>query len=315
MLSLRAFTRAAPRISTRIATSSSVLRTSFQSVVRRNGISLIGRAAAASFSTSRLRFADQQSQQLAVKLASEIELEKEEATLGTGSDDGVKQFFDENPDWSVAGADGEQDVFLTRKYEDEDITVHFSISDFNNPMQEDMAMEEDEALHDEEDIEGQSGGANTAGSRIQGRTGDGNFKVGTEDENAPADRDELLDDVDRESSFPVNVTVLIQRAGKGSLRFDLLAENGMFLIQQITPVAETGASAAEQIREALSQRSSQYSGPPFDQLDDELQNFLDEYLAVRGISSQLANFVPDYVDVKEQKEYLGWLNRVKEFVD
>lgn len=120
---------------------------------------------------------------------------------------------------------------------------------------------------------------------------------------------------DRQASFPVNVTVLIRKAGKGSLRFDLVAENGMFLIQQITPVSESSASAAEQIREALSQRSNQYAGPPFEQLDDELQSMLDEYLSVRGVSSNLATLVPDYVDVKEQKEYLGWLGRVKNFVD
>jgi len=277
-------------------------------------VSLIGRAAAASFSTSRMRL-DQHSQHLAVKLAGEIELEEQDAALGAGSDDGVKHFFSESPDWSIVDVEGEHDVFLTRKYEDEDVTVHFSISDFNNPMSDEMGMEEDDVLGDEEDIEGQSGGANTAGSRLQGRTGNGNFKVGTEDENAPADRDELLDDEDRHSSFPVNVTALIQRAGKGSLRFDLVADNGMFIIQQITPIAESSASAAEQIRESLSQRSSQYSGPPFDQLDEELQTLLDEYLSVRGLSSQLANLVPDYVDVKEQKEYLGWLNSVKEFVD
>jgi len=277
-------------------------------------VSVIGRAVAASFSTSGLRFVDQHSQQLALKLDAEIDLEHEDSKLGTGSDDGVKQFFAENPDWSVADAEGEQDVFLTRKYEDEDVTVHFSISDFNNPMQDDMAMEDD-VLGDEEDLEGQSGGANSAGSRIQGRTSDGNFKVGTEDGNAPADHDEHLDEVDRGPSFPVNVTVLIQRAGKGSLRFDLLAENGMFAIQQITPVAETSASAAEQIRESLYQRSNQYSGPPFEQLDEELQVYLDEYLAVRGISTPLANLVPDYVDVKEQKEYMGWLKSVKQFVE
>jgi complement component 1 Q subcomponent-binding protein len=89
----------------------------------------------------------------------------------------------------------------------------------------------------------------------------------------------------------------------------------MFLIQQITPVSESSASAVEQIREALSQRSNQYSGPPFEQLDEDLQSMLDDYLGVRGISSNLANLVPDYVDVKEQKEYLGWLSRVKNFVD
>lgn len=194
MLSLRAFARAAPRrISARITTSSSLLRPTFRSAVQTNGVSIIGRAATASFSTSR-RLLDEQSQHLAVKLANEIELEQEEAAEGATSDDGVKHFVAENPEWTILDAEGEQDVFLQRQFEGEEVTVHFSISDFNNPMQDEMAMEDD-ILGDEEDLEGQSGGANTAGSSIQGRTGGGNFKVGTEDNNAPADRDELQDEV------------------------------------------------------------------------------------------------------------------------
>jgi complement component 1 Q subcomponent-binding protein len=29
----------------------------------------------------------------------------------------------------------------------------------------------------------------------------------------------------------------------------------------------------------------------------------------------LAFFIPDYIDVKEQREYLAWLGRMKEFVE
>jgi complement component 1 Q subcomponent-binding protein len=161
--------------------------------VRNNGVSIIGRAATASFSTAR-QLLDQYSQHLAAKLANEIELEQEEAAEGAASDDGVKQFVAENPEWTILDAEGEQDVFLQRKFEDEEVTVHFSISDFNNPMQDEMSMEDD-IMGDEEDLEGQSGGANTAGSSIQGRAGGGNLKVGTEDNNAPADRDILQDEV------------------------------------------------------------------------------------------------------------------------
>ena len=42
---------------------------------------------------------------------------------------------------------------------------------------------------------------------------------------------------------------------------------------------------------------------------------LEQYLDARGINTALALFIPDYIDVKEQKEYLGWLGRVKTFVD
>ena len=44
--------------------------------------------------------------------------------------------------------------------------------------------------------------------------------------------------------------------------------------------------------------------------DAILSDSLDE----RGINTQLAIFVPDYIDFKEQREYLGWLENVKGFV-
>ena len=58
-----------------------------------------------------------------------------------------------------------------------------------------------------------------------------------------------------------------------------------------------------------------YTGPPFGQLDEEVQGMLEQYLDARGINTALALFIPDYIDVKEQKEYLSWLGRVKKFVE
>jgi len=87
------------------------------------------------------------------------------------------------------------------------------------------------------------------------------------------------------------------------------------MIQQLVHLPETSSSAIEQIRESYSDRSSQYSGPPFEQLDEEVQGMLEDYLGARGITSHLASVIPDYVDVKEQKEYLAWLKRVKSFVE
>lgn len=114
------------------------------------------------------------------------------------------------------------------------------------------------------------------------------------------------------------MTVLVRQPNnskKGSLRFDLVAEGGEFIIQQLVHLPQSSASAAEQIRQSFSERQTQYAGPPFEQLDEEVQQQLEAYLNARGISSQLANVIPDYVDVKEQKEYLAWLNRVKNFVE
>lgn len=51
-----------------------------------------------------------------------------------------------------------------------------------------------------------------------------------------------------------------------------------------------------------------YAGPPFGNLDEDLQVLLERYLEERGIDTALALFVPDYVDFKEQREYLSWLS-------
>jgi complement component 1 Q subcomponent-binding protein len=54
-------------------------------------------------------------------------------------------------------------------------------------------------------------------------------------------------------------------------------------------------------------RLEQYAGPVFVNLDDELQAEMQNYIENRGINEQLANFVTEYIDTKEQKEYVQWL--------
>jgi complement component 1 Q subcomponent-binding protein len=192
MLSLRAAFRAAPRTATRVASQSttSSLRPAFQRTLQTRINSQLPRIAA--FSTTRSRF-DENSQQLAIKLDSEIKIETEESNVTAGSDTNVDAFLAENPDWTIEDTAGEQDVFITRTYEDETITVHFSIADFNSQMMGDEDM--DTAMADEEDMEMQSHGANTKGSINQGGTANRNFKVAPEDSIAPADREELQDEV------------------------------------------------------------------------------------------------------------------------
>lgn len=60
---------------------------------------------------------------------------------------------------------------------------------------------------------------------------------------------------------------------------------------------------------------SKYSGPPWQQLDEDLQLLMERYLEERGINTALALFVPDYAELKEQKEYISWLKNLKAFVD
>jgi complement component 1 Q subcomponent-binding protein len=58
-----------------------------------------------------------------------------------------------------------------------------------------------------------------------------------------------------------------------------------------------------------------YPGPPFGSLDEDLQILMERYLEERGITQALAIFAPDYMDFKEQKEYMAWLKNVKGFID
>ncbi|KAM3417771.1 hypothetical protein BST61_g6000 [Cercospora zeina] len=308
MLSLRALARSAPRTASRLATTS--IKPSFTSTLRSRISQQAPRSAL--FSTTRARF-DEFSQQLAAKLDNEISIENDESATEAGSDQNIAQFKDQNPFWTFEDVAGEQDVFLTRKYEDEQITVHFSIADFNTEM-DDGYGEEDMALGDE-DMDVQSGGANTKGAINKGGKADGNFKVAPEDSISPADREELADEDSGEApqQFPVAVTVLIQRPDKGALKFYLTASDGAFMINQLVQLPKTVTGDAKAlIREHPEQL---YAGPPFQQLDEEVQGLLEQYLIARGVSEYLAQVVPDYIDGKEQKEYLGWLNRVKDFVE
>ncbi|EMD00016.1 hypothetical protein BAUCODRAFT_361176 [Baudoinia panamericana UAMH 10762] len=325
MLCLRAFARSAPRATSRIASYSarSALRPATrQTALRSSRTCSLPRY----FSISLPRF-DDASQELAAKLNQEIQLESEESSTPAESDSNISNFLGQNPHWTVHDVQGEQEVMLTRKYEDEDITVAFNIMDFNTPMMEGAQQDDemDDALMDEEDesVESaQSGGANTKGSVNQGRTSGGNVKVAPEDRIAPADRDELRNSEDDQAgdegsaAFAANVNVLIQRQNKGALRINLVADNGVFSITGVTHIPDNkvnnNKSASEILRE---QPEALYTGPPFAQLDEEVQSLFESYLDVRGINTALALFVPEYIDTKEQKEYLGWLGRVKEFVE
>jgi len=277
MFSVRALARTAPR-----AASSLVSRrvpVAFQPI-RSAVASSVSRSAVVAFSTSRAR-ADQYSQQLAAKLASEISIEADETNSSATSDSNVQKFLSENPDWTVQDKEGQQDVYFTRKFEDETITVQFNIADFETGALD--PEEADAALHDEDDLPGSK-------QHVE--------EFSEEDELQPA--------------FSVNVNVLVQRPNKGSLKFQLIAENGEFLIDRVLVLPQSSVSAAELLKE---ESTSTYTGPPFGQLDDELQSIIDAYLYARGITPHFASVVPDYIDGKEQKEYLAWLDRVKTFVN
>ena len=181
------------------------------------------------------------------------------------------------------------------------------------------AFDEDPALGDEEEslpeeIPGsaQSGGANTKGAINQGQTSAGNIKVAPEDQIAPADRegDADAEDVAPESdepSFPARMNVTIEKKGKGTLQIETTAQDGQVTIDSVNFYRDTKLAEPSNA-ESQWKRSGLYEGPPFGNLDEDLQMLLEKYLDERGINTELALWVPEYIDFKEQREYLGWLS-------
>ena len=178
----------------------------------------------------------------------------------------------------------------------------------------DSAYNEDNAMYDEETAAAsnmQQGGAQTKGAINQGRTPGRNINVVPEDRVAPADREELVDDesaAEPEAGFPARVNITIKKQGvKGVMHLETIARDGVIIIENVHyfPKAELAdAKTADQdwTRQGL------YTGPPFSNLDEEVQVLLERYIEERGINTALALWVPEYIDYKEQREYIKWLS-------
>lgn len=90
------------------------------------------------------------------------------------------------------------------------------------------------------------------------------------------------------------------------MQIETIAQDGFIQIQNVGYFAKADlANAASAEKEWT--RQSLYSGPPFGNLDEDLQTLMERYLEERGVDSALALFVPDYIEFKEQQEYIRWL--------
>ncbi|KAF2752257.1 mitochondrial glyco protein [Sporormia fimetaria CBS 119925] len=318
MLALRNFARSAPRVA-RISTRAVRPQPSLfrQAAASQQPAWTSAPRLAASFHISAVRRQESDVQEeLVAKLQSEISMEedmKEDEDLSAN----IKEYL-ESSAFELHDKPGQQEVALTRTFGDEKIRVTFSTADLNNVQD---AENEDNAFYDEEAdeiMDAQSGGANTKGSINQGQKGDGNFRIAPEDRIAPADREELDDEFDEEAhqqqGFPARVNIRVERPGKGALSIEAVAQDGDFIIEDLAHFT-TAELAEPQTAEQSWQRQSLYTGPPFGNLDEDLQILLEKYLEERGVNTRMALFVPDYIDHKEQKEYVRWLKNLKSFVE
>ncbi|KAK8138030.1 hypothetical protein PG984_001410 [Apiospora sp. TS-2023a] len=289
MMSMRAVARSAPRSISRL--SSAALR---QSTVAWSS-SLLKAAAWAplrssqftsSFSTTQFRRepAGEVDEDLSLKLDSELQFEsemKENEDLPAS----IKDFLD-NSSFELIDTPGKEDVVLKRKFGNENITVSFSISDLANYEPDDV-FNEDSALADEE-VEGQRA--------------------------AEAEGEEGLEGEEEEPAVPCRLNVVIEKDGKGALNIEAVAQNGQIMVENFYYFKDAKLAHSE-TAEVSHTAQDTYPGPPFGSLDEDLQILMERYLEERGVTQALAVFVPDYMDVKEQREYQSWLKEVKSFIE
>lgn len=123
------------------------------------------------------------------------------------------------------------------------------------------------------------------------------------------------DDYDALSDNFANVNaVIIRDADKSAVSFELLMnlQEGSFYVDSVTPF-ESAEEALNDSAEAEVKRELVYHGPPFSNLDEELQESLEVYLSSRGVDEELSSFIAAFSEFKENEEYIKWLKNMRQF--
>jgi complement component 1 Q subcomponent-binding protein len=300
--------RALPKIPVRSLTSSlrqSILpaRTGFL----QPSLKTISRPTYSAFSTSCLRLepAGESDVLLSAKLASEQSIEIENQERDSTTLPANLQDFITNSPFEIKDVPGSEVVTLTRTFGNETIKIEFSVADMNdNSYDEQSQMEEDSAFEDEgpEDMDMTSAGKKTINQ--SGKAAD----IMPEDQIAPVDReDEMAAGEDAATpAYEVDLKITITKPSAGAVQISAAATDGIIAIDdvQFFPEAELANALTH---EDERKQAKVYKGPPFQNLDQDLQSLLEQYVDERGINQLVAGFVPDYVEYKEQREYVQWL--------
>lgn len=141
------------------------------------------------------------------------------------------------------------------------------------------------------------------------------FKQAAQDAVSNAENEDMNEQGDEEQqAFPAQLSITISKPNKGAMLVEATAQDGMIIIDNVGFYKSLDYALGKDVSKSF-ERDDMYAGPPFGNLDEDLQVLMERYLDERGINSALAVFVPDYMDMKEQKEYEGWLSNVKGFLE
>ncbi|KAL3669764.1 hypothetical protein V7S43_005144 [Phytophthora oleae] len=112
------------------------------------------------------------------------------------------------------------------------------------------------------------------------------------------------DDEEEEDELPgVRFTADITRENKG-LQFDCVASSNL-TVERVRYLSDFAKEAEDE---------TLYFGPNFIDLELDVQDKFYSYLADRKIDDELAQFITQFADLKEQREYLGFLEDAETFV-
>jgi complement component 1 Q subcomponent-binding protein len=220
--------------------------------------------------------------------------------------------FQQNSPFTIEDKPGTHEIVLKREFGNETIKISLSVAEIDSMAEEDEfdSMDEDGALEDEAEYGMNKNTINQSGAR------GGKIDVMPEDSIAPADRAEgeeaNLDD--SLPAYPIHLTITVTKPSHRAIEIRAVAAEGAIEIETVSFFPRNSLLEAQSPQEALEARSL-YAGPPISNLDPELQAMLDKYLEERGIDAQLASFLPEYVDYKEQREYVQWLDDMKTFIE
>ncbi|GME73167.1 unnamed protein product [[Candida] boidinii] len=133
-----------------------------------------------------------------------------------------------------------------------------------------------------------------------------------EDAEANGEDSEFLRDEFANNSF-ADVNVVVEKNGK-AVGFDLVmgVSTNQFSVSGIANFDSARLALSDNAEDAA-KRDLKYSGPPFGNLAEELQEGISNYLYNKGIDDQLAEFILAYSSVKENDEYINWLEKMSKF--
>lgn len=247
------------------------------------------------FSTSSSRLGEGLSDKdLSFRIAEEIKYEESEGThTGPNPPSFVREFLEAH-EFKIHDQQGHDEVVLSKNFGNENIRVLFSISDINQASDEGVEGLEDAFENDE------------VVSSI-------NAAKNKDAESAATTAASSESDESQPASFPVRCSITISKPS-GCLSIDTIAQDGVFVIDNIAFYKDSKL-ATDLTSEADWQRRGLYIGPQFDDMDENVQEAFEQYLEERGINTTLALFVIDYIDYKEQREYVSWLHSVKDFIE